>query len=174
MQRQDRRRFLKTVGATGALLTTGTAAAAPGQGERAGASGDDTLVDLAGAAGLDVLTAAVVEADLVDLLSGNRQLTVFGPTDAAFNAAGITEGNVDQFDDEFLLNVLSYHVTNGRRYASSVVNAPQLQMLNGERVTVDGTVLNDGQAEIVKTNFEAGNGVAHVIDGVLVPPGTEL
>lgn len=171
MQRQDRRRFLKTVGATGALFATGTAAATPGKGEREGASGDDTLVDLlVGTEGeFEVPVAAVAEAGLVDTLSGNRQLTVFAPTDDAFNAAGITEENVADLDDEFLLTVLLYHVTSGRRYASSIVRAPEVEMLNGGAVSVDGTTLNEGQATIVDTDIEANNGVAHVIDGVLLP-----
>jgi uncharacterized surface protein with fasciclin (FAS1) repeats len=174
MQRQDRRRFLKTVGATGALLTTGTAAATPDEGKREGASGTQNLVQfLAKTDGFDVLVAAVQEAGLVDVLSGNRQLTVFGPTDKAFNDAGITVDNVGDVDDEFLLNVLQYHVTSGRRYASSIVNAPQVQTLLGQPVTVEtieGTVvLNGGQANITGINNEANNGVAHVIDGVLLP-----
>lgn len=40
-------------------------------------------------------------------------------------------------------------------------------MLNGG--AVDGTVLNGGQATIVKTDIEASNGVVHVVDGVLLP-----
>ena len=65
--------------------------------------------------------------------------------------------------------MLLYHVTEGRRYASSVVNAPAVEMLNSESVTVDGTTLNEGQATIAGTDIEASNGVVHVIDGVLLP-----
>jgi len=164
-----RRDVLKTIGGAGVLLAAGTTTAAASPGRRQGASGDSTIVDIAESAGLEVLTAAVVEADLVDLLSGNRQLTVFAPTDEAFNAAGITAGNVDDVDDDFLLNVLSYHVTSGRRYARSVVNPAPVEMLNGDSVTTDGTTLNGDQADIVATDIEANNGVVHVIDGVLLP-----
>jgi uncharacterized surface protein with fasciclin (FAS1) repeats len=119
--------------------------------------------------GFDVLVAAVQEAGLVDALDGNRQLTVFAPTDEAFNDAGITEDNVDEIDDEFLLNVLTYHVTPGRRDAESVTTSDELPTLNGAKIDVDGTTLNDGQAEIVATDIEASNGIVHVIDGVLLP-----
>lgn len=161
----NRRTVLKGVGAgTVALLGgVGTGAAKP-------PSQGDTIVDVAVAAdGFDVLVAAVQEAGLVDALSGNRQLTVFAPTDDAFNAAGITVDNVDEVDDEFLLDVLTYHVTPGRRKESSVVNADELPTLNGEKIDVAGTDLNGDQADIVDTNIEASNGIIHVIDGVLLP-----
>lgn len=161
----DRRTVLKSVGAgTAALLGgVGTAAAErPSEG--------DTIVDVAVAAdGFDVLVAAVQEAGLVGALSGDRQLSVFAPTDAAFNDAGITADNVDEVDDEFLLDVLTYHVTPGRRDAESVTTSDEVPTLNGALIDVDGTTLNDGQAEIVATDIEASNGIIHVIDGVLLP-----
>lgn len=168
MTERTRRTVLESIGTAGAMLAVGgvgTAAA------RRGARGDETIVDVAiEADGFDVLVAAVQEAGLVETLSGNRQLTVFGPTDEAFDAAGITADNVDQLDDDFLVDVLTYHVTPGRRYASSIVNAPQVPTLNGAPIDVDGTALNGDQADTVETDIEAGNGVVHVIDGVLLPP----
>lgn len=145
------------------------------QGQRQGASGDDTIVDVAVANGFDVLAAAVGEAGLVDFLSGRRQLTVFAPTDAAFNAIGATVDNVDDIDFETvfglsLAEILSYHVTPGRRYAASVVRAPRVRTLLGPDIAVDGTVLNGGQADIVLPDVEASNGVVHAINGVLLPP----
>ena len=163
-----RRTVVKTIGlgSLGLMATTGTAS---GRGrQRDGASGDDTLVDVAVAADdFEILVAAVQAAGLVDALSGNRQLTVFAPTDEAFGELGITEDNVDEVED--LANILLYHVTNGRRYSQSVVRVPRIRMLNGEDVQVDGTKLNDDQANIVDTDIEASNGVIHIIDGVLSP-----
>lgn len=128
----------------------------------------DTIVDVAVAAdGFDVLVAAVRETGLVDTLSGNRQLTVFAPTDEAFEAAGITADNVDEVDG--LGDVLTYHVVPGRRKAASIVDADSVPTLNGAKIDVDGTDLNGDQADIVTTNIEASNGFIHVIDGVLQP-----
>ncbi|WP_144799836.1 fasciclin domain-containing protein [Halorubrum depositum] len=161
----NRRTVLRGVGAGTATLLGGVGAAAarpPSEG--------DTIVDVAAAAdGFDVLVAAVQEVGLVETLSGNRQLTVFAPTDAAFNAANITVDNVDEVDDEFLLDVLTYHVTPGRRDAESVTTSDELPTLNGAKVDVEGTNLNGDQADIVDTNIEASNGFIHVIDGVLLP-----
>ena len=166
MNSPSRRDVLKGIGGAGALALGGVGAASA----RGPPSEGDTIVDVAVAAdGFDVLVAAVKEAGLVDALSGNRQLTVFAPTDEAFNAAGITVDNVDEVDDEFLLNVLTYHVVPGRRDAESITGSSKVPTLNGALVNVDGTDLNGDQADIVATNIEASNGIVHVIDGVLLP-----
>jgi uncharacterized surface protein with fasciclin (FAS1) repeats len=160
----NRRTAVKGIGAGTATLLggVGTAAASP-------PSEGNTIVEVAVENEFEVLAAAVTEAGLVDALSGNRQLTVFAPTDDAFNAAGITVDNVDQVDDEFLINVLTYHVTPGRRDAQSIVTADELPTLNGARIDADGTDPNGDQADIVATDIKASNGFVHVIDGVLLP-----
>jgi uncharacterized surface protein with fasciclin (FAS1) repeats len=166
----NRRTVLKGVGAGTATLLGGVGAAAakpPSEG--------DTIVDVAVAADdFDVLVAAVQEAGLVDALSGNRQLTVFAPTDDAFEALGVTADNVGDVDFEAavgasLAEILTYHVVPGRRKEKSIVGEDQVPTLNGAKVAVDGIDLNDGQAEIVATDIEASNGFVHVIDGVLLP-----
>lgn len=138
----NRRTACKSIGAgTVALLGgVGTAAASP-------PSEGDTIVDVAVAAGdFDVLVAAVQEAGLVDALSGNRQLTVFAPTDAAFGALadelGVDVEDLLELDN--LEEILTYHVTPGRRDAESVTTSDRLPTLAGERIDVDGTTLNDG------------------------------
>jgi uncharacterized surface protein with fasciclin (FAS1) repeats len=164
----NRRRFVRSVGTLGGVLAVGDIGVASA---KQGARGDDTVVDIASENGFTVLLAAAERAGLVDLLTGNRQLTVFAPTNAAFQAAGISENTVDDFEPEFLASVLAFHVTPGRRYAASVLDAPRVPTLNGTPLPVDGTSLNDGDANIVVdlTDLEAGNGVVHVIDGVLFP-----
>ena len=165
--KSTRRRVLKTIGSGSALLTGGVGAATARK--RQGASAEGTLVDVASAGGFDVLVAAASEVGLDKTLSGDRQLTVFAPIDKAFNDVGITVDNVGQVDEQFLVDVLTFHVTPGRRYSESVVNPSDVQTLNGQPIETDGTVLNDGQANIVTTDIEASNGVAHAIDGVLLP-----
>jgi uncharacterized surface protein with fasciclin (FAS1) repeats len=170
MNRSSRRDVLKGIGVGTATLVGGAGVASarpPSEG--------DTIVDVAVAAdGFDVLVAAVQEAGLVGALSGNRQLTVFAPTDTAFGKLGVTADNVGDVDFEAavgtsLAEILTYHVTPGRRKAVSIVNANQVPTLNGAKVDVDGTNLNGDQADIVATNIEASNGFVHVIDGVLLP-----
>ncbi|QCC51992.1 fasciclin domain-containing protein [Halapricum salinum] len=186
MQRPiGRRTVLKTIGAAGAALAVGgvgTASARRGRGprgrdaarQRQGASADPTLVEFAIAANtsgpyagqFDTLIAGLVAkpALLKTLNTARGQYTVFAPVDDAFAAIGFDEANADDIPAD----VLAYHLTRGRRYAKSVLGAPRLRMLNKGFVTQDGGVLNDGQATIVATDFEASNGVLHAIDGVLL------
>jgi uncharacterized surface protein with fasciclin (FAS1) repeats len=176
----QRRTLLKAVSGTAALFSlggVGLAGAKPGAGPKAdagrtkGARGETTLVDVAVENDFSILVAAVQKAGLVDALSGRRQLTVFAPTNQAFlNLLAATPyDSLEDIPVETLRAILLYHVTPGRRYADSVLNAPQVPTLSGASIAVDGTELNDGQADIVATDVEAANGVVHVIDGVLLP-----
>jgi uncharacterized surface protein with fasciclin (FAS1) repeats len=169
----ERRAVLKAVGGAGAFLAAGGVGAVSARnGRREGASAGQTIFDIAEESeDFTILELALEETGLDAVLDAEgRQYTVFAPTDAAFEALladlGITAGELLANPD--LASILLYHVTSGRRYASSVVNAPQLRMLNGDTVAVDGTDLNDGQATIVGTDIEASNGVIHVLDGVLL------
>lgn len=181
MTRHTRRKLLKAGGTAVGLLSVGgvgTASArdppagVPG-GRKRGASAEQTITEIAaGDDRFSILVAALQETELDTVLdSDSGQYTVFAPTDAAFqallDALGATPAELLNRPD--LANILLYHVTNGRRYAASVVRAPRIQMLNGDPVTVDGTSLDDGQATITATDIEAANGVVHVIDGVLLP-----
>lgn len=174
MRDLPRRTAIKGLAGAGAALAFGGVGTAAARGrQRQGAAAANTIFDIAEASeDFDILEAALEDTDLDGVLdSGDDQFTVFAPTDEAFGALleelGISA--TELLADPDLGDILRYHVTEGRRYASSVVNAPVIEMLNGEEVSVDGTTLNGGQAEIVATDVEASNGVVHVIDGVLLP-----
>ena len=161
----QRRTVLKAVGSAGALLALGgVGTAGAREGRRQGASAEKTIFEIAAASDdFDTLEFALEATGLEAVLDSNDgQYTVFAPTDDAFGAITVPA------DLDVLADVLLYHVTKGRRYAASVVGAPQIRMLNGGTVAVDGTTLNDGQATIQVTDIEASNGVVHVIDGVLL------
>jgi uncharacterized surface protein with fasciclin (FAS1) repeats len=123
---------------------------------------------------LSTLETAVKEAGLVEALSGEGPFTVFAPTDAAFGA--LPEGTVESLleDDniEMLKGILTYHVVPGKLEAADLSDGQILETLAGAplRVSIsDGTVMVGG-ATVVTPNVAASNGVAHVIDSVLMPP----
>ena len=137
-----------------------------------------TIVDIAAADGrFTTLVAAVKAAGLVDTLSGEGPFTVFAPTDDAF--AKLPEGTIDELlkpeNKQQLVDILTYHVVPGKVMAADVVKLDQADTVLGQPLKIqvmDGKVMvND--ANVILTDVEASNGVIHVIDSVLLPPGEE-
>jgi transforming growth factor-beta-induced protein len=132
-----------------------------------------TVVDVAREAGtFETLVGALEATGLDQALAGEGPFTVFAPTDAAF--ARLPAGVLASLDDGVLSDILSYHVTAGRVPAATVVTLEEATTLEGGAVSirvVDGTVILDGTVQVVQTDIAADNGVIHVIDAVLLPPG---
>jgi len=136
-----------------------------------------SITDIAETAeGFGILYAALQAAGLDDTFDGTRHYTVFAPTDEAFadllGTLGLTAEQL--LADTALLNtVLSYHVTRGDRYSGSVLAAGALKMLDGNlasvSVTQAGAMIED--AVITTVDIKASNGVVHVINKVITPPG---
>ncbi len=134
------------------------------------------IVDIAVSAGtFKTLVAAVQAAGLVDTLKGDGPFTVFAPTDDAF--AKLPEGTVEGLlkDKPKLTSVLTYHVVSGAIKAVDVVAHKNITTLQGQDLKIDAAKwhlhksvkVND--ANILKVDIEADNGVIHVIDKVLMP-----
>jgi len=141
-----------------------------------GDDGRTTIVDVALAVNADTgefstLIAALGAADLVGVLDGKRQFTVFAPTDAAFAAIGYDATNIGDLPVDDLANILLYHVAPGRRYAEDVLASDQYRMFNGDfaMIEFDGVDAFIDGAPIVQTDVMADNGVIHIIGGVMLP-----
>jgi uncharacterized surface protein with fasciclin (FAS1) repeats len=130
-----------------------------------------------GASVLDVLAeagqftqflAAVDAAGLTETLSGAGPFTVFAPTDTAFAATTLPD------DPEALAAMVQYHVVEGLVAGFDLPAATSLATLQGGEIAValDGgfVVLND-IATVTLANVASSNGVAHVVNSVLLPPG---
>ena len=140
------------------------------------AAGPD-VVDVAVSAGdFNTLAAALKAAGLVDTLKGEGPFTVFAPTDAAF--AKLPEGTVETLlkpeNKDKLIAILTYHVVAGKVKAEQVVKLDSAKTVNGSElaiaVTDSGVRLN--QANVIKTDIKASNGIIHVIDEVVLPPNS--
>ncbi|OUU15283.1 MAG: hypothetical protein CBC05_10660 [Crocinitomicaceae bacterium TMED45] len=124
-----------------------------------------------------LLEAAVIAAGLVEALSAEGPFTVFAPTDAAITALvealEITAEDLLALPD--LGEILQYHVVAGAAMSGDLTDGQEIETLLGENVTVtinaDGVFIND--AQVTAADIEAGNGVVHVIDAVLLPPAPE-
>ncbi len=139
-----------------------------------GSKNSKDIVDTAvGAGQFNTLAAALDAADLVDTLKGDGPFTVFAPTDDAF--AKLPEGTVETLlkpeNRDQLVAVLTYHVVPGNVYAADVVKLDSATTVNGADVSIqvaDGGVRVDN-ANVIKTDITASNGVIHVIDSVILP-----
>ncbi|GAB4316160.1 MAG: hypothetical protein Kow00117_07910 [Phototrophicales bacterium] len=137
---------------------------------------DETIAELAASSGdFTYLVEALRAVDLVDTLNDDGPFTVFAPTDDAFQALLDTyniEGRDLLADTDMLTEILTYHVVEGQALSADLSNGA-LETLGGESVQVrveDGLVFVNG-VTVVTPDLQASNGVIHVIDSVLLPPG---
>jgi uncharacterized surface protein with fasciclin (FAS1) repeats len=136
-------------------------------------SQDKNIVQTAVAAGsFKTLATALQAAGLVETLQGPGPFTVFAPTDEAF--AKIPKADLDALlkDKAKLTAVLTYHVVAGKVMAADVVKLQSAKTVQGASVKVqvmNGKVMINN-ANVVKTDVAASNGVIHVIDTVILPP----
>ena len=145
-----------------------------------------TVVENASTApNLSTLVAAVKAAGLVDTLSGKGPFTVFAPDNDAFSKlpAGTVDNLVKPENKADLTKILTYHVVAGKLDSKAIAKmikkghgTAMLKTVQGESLTakMDGSnlVLTDakGGTSTVKTaDVYQSNGVAHVIDTVLMP-----
>ena len=122
------------------------------------------------------LVAAVQAAQVENALVNVGPLTVFAPTDAAFDALpeGTVENLVKPENKATLADILKYHVTPGNLSTSILTKLPKLGQANNQYVqieVVDGKPVIGG-ANII-ASVKAGNGIVHVIDKVLLPPSKD-
>ncbi|MDN3651337.1 fasciclin domain-containing protein [Thalassotalea ponticola] len=119
------------------------------------------------------LVAAVKAADLVDTLKSDGPFTVFAPTDAAF--AKLPEGTLESLllpeNKDKLVAILTYHVVSGKVMAKDVVALDAAETVQGNSVTIDvsDAGVKVDNANVIKTDIKASNGVIHVIDTVILP-----
>ncbi len=156
--------------ATFALILSVLATAIPS----GAAPAEKDIVDTAVAAGsFHTLTSALQAAGLVETLKGKGPFTVFAPTDAAFSKlpSGTVETLLKPENKEKLKAILLYHVVSGKVTAAQVSKMSSAKSVNGQdlKIAANGGVVTVNDANVVKADVMASNGVIHVIDTVLLP-----
>lgn len=120
---------------------------------------------------LNAFSKAVDEAGLTELLRADGPITVFAPTDRAFEKLP-TEERKELFQDKDRLGeMLRHHVVMGRVKAPAKLKPRSVDPQFGDslELTSGAGEYHVDEARIVKTNIRASNGVIHAIDTVLVP-----
>jgi transforming growth factor-beta-induced protein len=125
-----------------------------------------------------ILVEALTKADLVTVLNGTGNFTVFAPTNDAFNALFTQLGvaGIGDLSKETLTPILLYHVL-GTEKKSGMLSTGYLTTLspaNGNflslKIDVSGGVKLNKETTVTKADVDLKNGVIHVIDKVLLPP----
>ncbi len=141
-----------------------------------------TIVEIATSTpGLDSLAKYLsVYPDLVGLLGGNGDFTVFAPTNDAFIGLLQTPGfpsNITSINPLIIKNVLAYHVSTTRYEASALTAGVEVATASegSESIIIndDGTLLtgsSNAAIVVLQANIKATNGVIHTIGSVLIPP----
>jgi transforming growth factor-beta-induced protein len=123
---------------------------------------------------LSTLGIAVIRAGLVGILNSNDfNLTVFAPNNAAFNAVPTDLANTLFFNDAFLphlIDLLIYHILATDLPANARgIKGNSLLALNGESLAVTQNPSRINGNLIIARDIVASNGIANIIDGVLLP-----
>jgi len=119
------------------------------------------------------LAAAVVAAEMENILVNPGPLTVFAPTNAAF--ADLPEGTVEELlkpeNKRTLAKIITSHASPGTFAGDLLKPGSQIYLATGQYVDVeerDGDTYVNG-AKILGT-VDASNGVVHVVDKVFLFP----
>lgn len=129
------------------------------------------IIDTAvGAGQFKMLAQALTVAGLIDTLKGPGPFTVFAPTDAAFAKIPPAQLQALLADKAALTKVLTYHVVPGEILAVDVKSG-QVKTVEGQslNVTASSKGVKVNNANVIKTDVMASNGVIHVIDTVVLP-----
>ncbi len=149
------------------------------------AKGESTITEIVvGDDRFNTLESLVIKYELAGFFGGTDQYTVFAPTDGAFDRLfAFAAENEIELTDDLVLNVLLYHVTDGRRASNSVLakgqNQKVIETLYGEAFLVDasGNIATgsglpssiDASVRGETFDISASNGIIHVVNEVLVP-----
>ncbi|KAF2473461.1 FAS1 domain-containing protein [Lindgomyces ingoldianus] len=132
-----------------------------------------SVSETASTANLTSIRGALNATNLTSIINETPDLTIFAPTNGAFQSIGSALANLSVSD---LADILTYHVVNGTvAYSASLMNGTSIQTVQGGNITItidaNGTVFVNS-AKVITPNVLVANGVVHVIDNVLNPNAT--
>ena len=131
----------------------------------------DLIETAVNAGNFQTLVKAVEATDLGESLRSSGPFTIFAPTDDAF--AQIPEETLNSLLQNIpkLKRIVAYHVAFGDVRSDDLAQINEAETFEGSVLAIelaDGKIkVND--ANVLKSNILADNGVIHVIDKVLIP-----
>jgi len=164
-----------SAGATDIDTTCQVELPASGEGSAEGMTDDPVATAASNNPALSTLVQAVGAAGLADTLNGLEGATVFAPSNEAF--AKIPEETLMAVlaDTDMLTSILTLHVNGEEQLdAAELAEAGSISTVNGQEITLSaegGTLMVNGQAEVICPNVQTANATVHIIDTVLMPDG---
>jgi uncharacterized surface protein with fasciclin (FAS1) repeats len=170
---------------TGSSVDSSAGAAAPLASNVAGAdatgsapaAAPDSIAEVVAAdPRLSYLSMLLTESGVLTALSaGTDQVTLFAPTDDAFEQLSPDANARFRSDPDLLMRVLRHHITTGSLAVEDLKPGP-LVMIDRSRVdvSVDGAAVRIGEANVIDADLTTGDRVVHVIDQVLIPEDVEI
>jgi uncharacterized surface protein with fasciclin (FAS1) repeats len=124
---------------------------------------------------LSYLSMLLDEAGLTDAMRTSSALTLFAPTDEAFEELSADTNARLRSDPELLSHLLGHHVANGL-YLSGDLTSKPITLVDDHVLDVEvvgSTILVEG-VPIVDSDLRTGNGVVQVVDHLLMPGELDL
>jgi len=143
-------------------------------------AGNDMMSTLQGSGHFTILVKALDATNLSTTLKVTPQLTLFAPTDEAFNALPPSQlaALMDPKNVQTLQQVLVYHLVHLNLDSSKIKGAKgPVETVERGKVEVDGSndVLKVNNADIIQADIKVANGnLIQVVDKVLIPTDITL
>lgn len=119
---------------------------------------------------LSILHEALQETGLDEELGEEGPYTIFIPTDDAFEE--LSESDLDGLmeDEEKLKEVLDYHIVEGELASEQLTQEETVETRGGDaEVNTSASSIQVDDANVVQFDVQASNGIAHVVDQVMMP-----
>ncbi len=137
------------------------------------------VATLKGSTHFTILIKALDQAQLTAVLSATPGLTLFAPTDEAFQALPPTQLAKLLLADNapILQKVLIYHLVNltldGAKIKGAKGPVPSVET-SPLQIDGSGAVVKVNDALVIQADVKATNGIIHVVDKVLIPGDVTL
>ncbi|KAJ3587351.1 hypothetical protein NHX12_010949 [Muraenolepis orangiensis] len=118
-----------------------------------------------------LLTGALQTAGMTEQMNQQNLLTIFAPTDDAFNALPKPELNRLLRDSQELSSVLKYHIGEGMLVSGGVTSHTRMQTLLGGKLEMGmrNYTVYANRVPVVEADLMATNGVVHAVNSFIKP-----
>ncbi len=117
------------------------------------------------------------KSGLMSIMQGKESLTVFAPTDKAFEALDQEKFKELMMPDKAdeLKEILLFHIVPKQISISDIDKQVKEKTLEGGELdlTIHGDTLHVNDAKVVGDSIKTSNGIIFTIDKVLIPPKTD-